>query len=268
MFSVFKSGRKPETETKKRVLECVELPAHANVIETASFKEPTEVEKFHNMLDFAKQILNATPKTSINGSTHPLIDVVRLLGRSIQAHYLTLPLYYTEEDLPSKQDACTANLMFPIDLNISSKVDVVAFYDAKVAVKNYRKKVCLEKDVVLPSPWKKSRYISAITDIGAGRLYGNWRQDYHNHSLELWLPMGISWVGGGNHSIASGIIQGVGKIKPDITYDISKLYDYIECDGKHYLRKQDKSILAPVRNVEFAAIFEIGRMMRENRISY
>ena len=267
MFSIFKSGRKPATETKKRFLESVDLPAHANVIETASFKEPTAVEKFQNMLDFAKQILNATPKTSINGGTHPLIDVVRLLGRRIQAHYLTLPLYYKEEDLPSKIDARIESLMFSPNVIITSKVEAKTFYEKIVEVENFQKEVCLNRDVVLPWPWKKNRYVSAITNIGAGRLSKDWKQD-ENHSLELWLPMGVSWVHAGNHSIASGIIQGVGKIKPETVYDISKTYNYIECDGKNYIRKQDKIILAPVRNVELAAIFEIGRMMQNNRISY
>ena len=74
--------------------------------------------------------------------------------------------------------------------------------------------ISLNRDLVLPWSWKKSRLITCIAMIGQGRRWGQWRQDYNNHHVELWLPMGIAWVYGGNHSISAGIIQGKGKIIP------------------------------------------------------
>ena len=104
--------------------------------------------------------------------------------------------------------------------------------------------------------------------IGQGRRLKQWRQDDNNHHVELWLPMGIAWVYGGNHSISAGIIQGRGEIIPRHVYDISEVYDYVYCDGVNYYRKEDGSIISPVLNAEFAAIFEIGRIMAEHSISY
>ena len=80
--------------------------------------------------------------------------------------------------------------------------------------------------------------------------------------------MGVSWVNRGNHSIAAGIIQGAGTLIPESVTDISNVYDYVRCDGRHFIRSEDSSVIAPVRNAEFAAIFEIGRMMRDNHLSF
>jgi hypothetical protein len=57
-------------------------------------------------------------------------------------------------------------------------------------------------------------------------------------------------------------------MKPSYIYDISGLYGYLECDGINFIRKEDKQILSPVINLEFAAIFEIGRLMCEKSISF
>lgn len=81
--------------------------------------------------------------------------------------------------------------------------------------------------------------------------------------MELWLPMGIAWVRGGNHSISTGIIQGSGIIQPTGIVDISNIFNHIYTDGMNYYRKSDHQIISQVKNIEFAAIFEIGRIMKE-----
>jgi hypothetical protein len=44
------------------------------------------------------------------------------------------------------------------------------------------------------------------------------------------------------------------------------VYEYVYCDGVNYYREED--IILPVKNAEIAAIFEIGRLMKENSINY
>jgi len=121
--------------------------------------------------------------------------------------------------------------------------------------------------LVLPWPWHRKRLINAVSRIGKGREWGSWKQD-SNHGIELWLPLGIAWVHSGNHSIATGIIQCSGTVKPNRVYDISKIYDYVHCNGKDFIDAQSNEIIASVENVEFAAIFEIGRLMKNNSISF
>jgi len=98
--------------------------------------------------------------------------------------------------------------------------------------------------------------------IGLGPTgdWGPWKAEL-NHQVILWEPIRVGWVHGGNHSIAVGILLGRGTIPPQCTYDISPLYRYVTCDGEVYRRKSDGAIISEVASVEFAAIFEIGRLM-------
>lgn len=272
MRSIFKKFNRVITqkESDQQPFESIDLPAAAKIIKKAESDEAsTDVEKFNNVLDFARTLLSATQNSSPLGNRSPLLDVVRVLGRSIQAHYLTLPLYYYKEKVPSQMNKreIQENLLFPLNLNVTSIMRGETFCEIIVKDKQFDGEICLGKDVVLPWPWNREKYIGTISKVGEGKQSGNWQQDI-NHSLELWLPVGVSWVCGGNHSIASGIIQGFGKVKPDYVCDIGRVYDYIKCDGQNYIRTEDGSILAPVRSLEFAAIFEIGRMMKDNNISY
>jgi hypothetical protein len=78
----------------------------------------------------------------------------------------------------------------------------------------------------------------------------------------VWLPWGISFVGGGNHSIAAGIIGGGGYVTPAEVYDMSALLDMVQCDGQHYRETSTQNVLADVSDERVAAVFEIGRLMQ------
>lgn len=45
---------------------------------------------------------------------------------------------------------------------------------------------------------------------------------------------------------------------------IEKLYEHIYTDGIHYKEKETNRIISKVYNFEFAAIYEIGRIIRLN----
>lgn len=223
---------------------------------------------FDSIMDFAKSVLEQTKKLEKeNGPLsqkieHPLVDVVRLVGRKIQTEYLTNLLYKKyDSELPS---------LFPeevlFDLRASLSQEGKEFEDIITELK-IEKTVSLSHDLVLPWSWRTSRLVNCIAQIGEGRADGPWRQD-NNHNVDIWLPMGIVWVYGGNHSISTGILQGKGSIKPKAIYDISAVYDYVDCDGVNYYRIEDGFIISQVKNAEIAAIFEIGRLMKENSISY
>jgi hypothetical protein len=232
---------------------------------------PTNIEiknNFDSIMRFSISVMDEAEdlksEDGLNEATeHPLIDVVRLVGRQLQTQYITNLLYQRDE-------ALIPNL-FPEEVLFHPLAMITKkgtnFQDVMRELKT-EKVISLNRDLVLPWSWKKSRLITCIALIGQGRSWGQWRQDSNNHHVELWLPMGIAWVYGGNHSISAGIIQGKGEIIPRYVYDIRDVYDYVYCDGVNYYRKEDGSIISPVMNAEFAAIFEIGRIMAENSISY
>jgi hypothetical protein len=132
----------------------------------------------------------------------------------------------------------------------------------------------LGRDPLLPCPWHDSRFIAAMSYIGAGKLdqaeaerkrYGGpWRQD-GNHRVVLWLPWRIGFVAGGNHSLAAGILAGEGSVVPDRVEDFSCLFELMECDGIEFRDRLTNAHLAPVTNIRHAAVFEIGRMIVASR---
>jgi hypothetical protein len=50
-------------------------------------------------------------------------------------------------------------------------------------------------------------------------------------------------------------------------YDLSALFPLVHCDGIAFRRTADNSVIAPVHEVEFAAIYEVGRLMSMNGVS-
>ena len=97
--------------------------------------------------------------------------------------------------------------------------------------------------------------------LGPGGDWGAWKYDDSNHDVVLWEPIRVGWVYGGNHSIAVGVLQGRGSVKPADTYDVSALYDHVVCDGRVFRRKHDQVVISEVASIEMAAIFEIGRLI-------
>ena len=72
---------------------------------------------------------------------------------------------------------------------------------------------------------------------------------------------------GGNHSIAAGIVGGEGVLRPKEVYDMGRLLDLVQCDGKHYRSQQDGQVLDIVHDDKIAALFEVGRLMRHHGIT-
>jgi hypothetical protein len=120
--------------------------------------------------------------------------------------------------------------------------------------------VRLASDVILPTTWRRSSYVSALATIGEGRPQGAWAQD-SNHGVSVWLPWRIAFVTGGNHSITAGILGGEGIVTATEVIDVSSIFDLVECDGKEYKRKETGEIVAEVSDYRRAAVFEIGRLI-------
>ena len=119
------------------------------------------------------------------------------------------------------------------------------------------------KDCILPVPWNPDR-AKAINKV---IMQNDWEQDITNHSIELWLPIGVAFVLGGHHSIAAGVLYSKGNIITDKIFDMKLLYDHFYCDGVDYRRKKDGRKISKVKYFEFAIVFEIGRKMVEKNIS-
>jgi hypothetical protein len=130
-------------------------------------------------------------------------------------------------------------------------------------------KLNLTSDLILPTPWRRDRYESALTEIGTGKIKGEWKQDSINHVVSLCLPWGIGFVTGGNHSISAGILAGENAtVIAEEVFDFSPIFKDVECDGTYYRSKHDGKILAEVIDHRKAAVFEIGRLLLQNNVRF
>lgn len=105
-----------------------------------------------------------------------------------------------------------------------------------------------------------------MASIGRRRAWGKWKHDKNNHYIEFWDPIGVGWCLNGNHSMSAGIIAGEGKLECETVRDISRLYEFVNCDGRRYFNRSGND-LGEVKSPEFAAIFEIGRLLVKHGIS-
>lgn len=225
---------------------------------------------FNNIMNFALSVIETHEKKSTQSvnrklvaEKHPILDIINLLGRKLQTDYLVNLLFNKDESPLDGIEYSTVLFETKNPITLDGK-----YFEEIIKELTINKNISLGKDLILPWPWKRNRLISSICNIGKGRASEEWKQDQKNHFVELWLTLGIAWVNGGNHSIATGVIQCQGLIKPEYVYDISPIYKYIYTDGINYIRKQDGKVISPVNNVEFAAIFEIGRVMSANSITF
>ncbi|MFL1672539.1 DUF6710 family protein [Paenibacillus dendritiformis] len=229
-------------------------------------------EKFSRMMQIADNIIYAAEthnKKKENNSEfrHPVYDYIKLLGMGLQTKYLMNLLYTDDHGKVKRYPDITSSLLFikGSEILTSDYKTMFDLYDL-----NYRKEkveIDLRRDLVLPWPWALSRLINSISFIGEERHWGDWEEDTLNHNLELWLPVRLCFVNSGNHSIASGIIQGEGKLNSRTVFDMSVLYDHVYTDGINYYRSFDHSVISNVELVEFAVIFEVGRKKCELGIS-
>ncbi len=213
-------------------------------------KNSKEKNIFNNIMNFAFELETHNPNA--------LIDLVRILLRPMQTNLLISAIECNEHE--SKKAIDSYSFFMP-----NSSLEM-RFESAGYELNNSDFLVDLIKDPILPCPWSRDRYISSLSNIGKNKFLGKWEQDHLNHYVSIWQPWGIAFVVGGNHSIATGIIGGEGKIKPTSVIDMSHLIEEVRCDGENYISIKDQKILDTVNDIRIGAVFEIGRILHKKQI--
>ncbi|RUL78763.1 DUF6710 family protein [Dyella choica] len=222
---------------------------------------PTAETQFLQIMETAKGIAEINPRG--------LPSLVRALLRPMQAEYLLGVAELGQDPYPNID-----SLEF-----FGSGLRPYFFEHGQYRAPHLQPdafKIQLSRDILLPWPWSTSRYNAALATIGSEKeipgcndymrpYQGPWTQDY-NHRVELWLPWGIGFVAGGNHSIAAGILSGEGEISPSSVYDLSYLFDEVRYDGRQFADLKTAKTLGPASSWRLGATFEIGRLMREHGI--
>lgn len=211
-------------------------------------------EEFDAIMAVAKETKDRDPRG--------LFQLAKACGSATLFRHLSWRLRCADDKASKKLDA--RNLWFPEHEPVTSdgrSLKDICPYIEETPI------VSLSRDLVIPSPWYRSRIAKNFGSIGSGRKWGKWQDDPDNHHVEYWRPIGLAWAHNGNHSIMTGIIRGEGFVVAEASRDITPIYDHVRCDGTGFYRCHDGSLITQVRDVDFAAIFEIGRMMVEAGVS-
>ena len=201
---------------------------------------------FNGMMDFAREVEQQDPRG--------LLSVIRILGKEILSNQLIWRINSKKFRYTNTEPDW---LFLPRCTKIGPAGESYLHLCPDLMVK---KRIDLAKDLVIPSPWEPRRLANCIASIGQDRKWGKWKYDKNNHYVEFWEPLGLAWGTNGNHSITAGIIAANGKLPVKVYRNIALLYKYVFCDGKNYVDRHGK-VLNKVNSIEFAAIFEIGRML-------
>lgn len=127
----------------------------------------------------------------------------------------------------------------------------------------------LGKHPVLSNMWYSKKQISKLRMFSEEEKV--WKEDKINHIYYLFLPMGLTVVVNGFHSINAGIVKSIGSLcfspnfKNNKVYDISPLYEKIYFDGTDYRETETGKIVQGCEEgksiFELGCIFEIGRII-------
>lgn len=218
-----------------------------------------DVERFDHIVRFARELAerrpfrgeDAGPVTS-EAITHRLKLLVRGLLRPLQSEHI---ISVVERDMHGAADALVARNFFC--KSAPQLLDPCAY--PKCLNQDYS--VDLARDPVLPTPWKKQDFAKCLAMIGKGRACGEWRHDSMNHGVTVVLPWGIAFVTGGNHSIATGILNLEGSLPANSVFDMASALHDIHCNGRCYMQNETNEVVGEVSSYRTAAIFEIGRLM-------
>lgn len=213
----------------------------------------TPEQKLLNYLSFAKE-LEAN-------NVEDIYKLINILGRKIQYEYFDgliasgKPTLEASDSKLNMEDLLISPRKNDLESVARSKWNNL-FIEKKI---ENEQEISLAEKIIFPWPWNRERLVSAFQCIGENRPAGKWKYDKGNHDVVWWEPIGIGTVFRGNHSLAAGVIAGVGKIELKYTLDLADAYSHVTCDGRYYYL--DGSKFAMVENLDFAIIFELGRIL-------
>lgn len=126
--------------------------------------------------------------------------------------------------------------------------------------------VRMGKEPIITDIWNEERQISTLKIFTVQNK--DWKEDPINHYYRLLLPMGLTVIKNGFHSVNAGIVKSTGSLlytpnsKNGEVYDLSPLYETVYFDGDYYRYKTTKvKVMKSNCIFELGCIFEIGRII-------
>lgn len=212
-------------------------------------------EKMNQILQLANEIVNYK-ETFARENNKPIFTYINAIGSSILQE-LMLQLF------TGKEVTCADELLIDIGININTFVSTAysLTYEERL---NYP--ISLKDNLVIPCAWERSRFVNCLSDIGSDEN-NDFKYIYTEHESVLILPLGITIVEQGNHSILSGVLKREGIIYPSQIYDLTPFYKQQTFSGYSY-KNQSNQKIRKVKYFELGVLFEIGRILAEHNINF
>nr|WP_147325730.1 DUF6710 family protein [Clostridium indicum] len=189
---------------------------------------------------------------------HPIFKYINAIGSSVLQKRL-MQLFTGQGVTPVEE--------MLIDFGRTIKSENNEYFYNSVTIEDKKISISLKDNLVIPVAWERNRFIDNLTGIGAD--CGNpFKFQELNYRLILFLPIGVTIVYNGNHSILSGIIKREGIIYPTEMVNLAPLYEKIIFDGTYYRNIENNQAIQKVKDFELGAIYEIGRLLIKNGITY
>ena len=212
-------------------------------------KEKENAKKLEQVLDLAKKIMKEEGRNLV-----PIKVYVNSIGEIVRQRYI-FKLY------------CGEKVTMAADLfdDLGFRLKKYFSEDMSKEDKEQEYEISLDKHLIIPAAWNRDRFVSNVTDIGRD-CNNPFSYDIINHMSYIFLPVGITILYNGNHSVLTGVLKKEGKIKTNHSFDLRNKYNQIRFDGTYYREIETNEILHKVKNFELGVIFEIGRILAENNI--
>lgn len=225
-------------------------------------KEPSKQKELDSILQIGRYIIdNARNKNNQSEYNKVPIQVfINSIGMSVlQSEYMNLIKGIAIETTPED--------LFE-DIGVSL---IPALAHNKILSINEDERtlfpISLSKNLVIPLAWNTSRFVNCISSIG-NDMNNNFAYDVINHYSLLILPLNITIMYNGNHSILTGILKGEGTIFPTEIVDITYMYENrIKFDGCNFINENGLE-LHHAKYFELGILYEVGRLLNENNISF
>lgn len=207
-------------------------------------------KKMQNKLDSVISISNdiiSSPDAS-DSTVHPIYRYINAIGSSVLSSLL-IKLFTGEEvdDVNTlHDDLYFFNNCIPLDKKVG---------------------ISLKDNLVIPVAWDKDRFKNTLINIGSD-CGVPFEFQCTNHMSTLFLPVGVTILYNGNHSVLCGILKREGIIYPNQVVNLTSEYENIRFDGMYYRDIKSNKIIQKVNKFELGAIFEIGRLLVKNNINY
>lgn len=204
--------------------------------------------RLNHILSIAQDIIEKSDASK--DFNHPIYRYINAIG-SVVLNNLMMQLFTGQE--VSNASYLLDDLLFSCD-------------NCLTLDENSTLSIDLKDNLVIPVAWNKDRFIDNLISIGSdcGKPF-----KFHsiNHMGTVFLPIGVTIVYNGNHSILTGILKREGSISPRQVINLAFLYDRIKFDGMSYRDIKNNSLIQKVNYFELGAIFEIGRLLVQNNFN-